>query len=132
MAAILVTLRRLQAMDDVLDRAQRLFDSYDEELRRELPADVELFDAHVHLGNDIDGMSGTYDDLLGIADRYGISRYFMFCMDEPDRHPGFQAPNDRTLAYAERSNGRLIPFVRLDLSEEPVAEAIRCLDRGAR
>src|SRR5204862_1137020 len=29
-------------------------------------------------------------------------------------------------------NGRLIPFVRLDLTEEPVEEATRCLDRGAR
>jgi predicted TIM-barrel fold metal-dependent hydrolase len=119
-------------MDDVLDRAQRLFASYDEELRRELPADAEIFDAHVHLGNDIDGMSGGYDELIGIADRYGVSRLFMFCMDEPDRHPAFSAPNDRTLAYAERSQGRFIPFVRLDLSEGPVEEAIRCLDRGAR
>ncbi len=119
-------------MDDVLDRAQRLFDSYDEELRRELPADAEIFDAHVHLGNDIDGMSGRFDELMGITDRYGISRTFMFCMDEPDRHPAFRAPNNRSLEFANRSNGRFIPFVRLDLSEEPVEEAIRCLDLGAR
>ena len=119
-------------MDDVLDRAQKLFDSYDEELRRELPADAEIFDAHVHLGNDIDGMSGRFDELTGITDRYGISRTFMFCMDEPDRHPAFRAPNDRSLEFAQRSNGRFIPFVRLDLSEQPVEEATRCLDLGAR
>jgi len=119
-------------MDDVLDRAQKLFDSYDEELRRELPADAEIFDAHVHLGNDIDGMSGRFDELTGITDRYGISRTFMFCMDEPDRHPAFRAPNDRSLEFANRSNGRFIPFVRLDLSEDPVEEAVRCLDLGAR
>jgi hypothetical protein len=53
-------------------------------------------------------------------------------MDEPDRAPGFRAPNDRTLAHAERSGGRLIPFVRLDLMADPVAEAERCLDLGAR
>jgi uncharacterized protein len=119
-------------MDDVLDRAQRLFASYDEELRRELPVGAEIFDAHVHLGHDIDGMVGTYDDLIAIAGRYSISRFFMFCMDEPDRHPAFHAPNDRTLAFARRSEGRLIPFVRLDLSEDPVGEAVRCLDLGAR
>src|SRR5204863_166448 len=62
----------------------------------------------------------------------GIARAFMFCMDEPDRHPAFRAANDRTLAYAERSEGRLIPFVRLDLAEEPIEEATRCLDAGAR
>ena len=27
----------------------------------------------------------------------------MFCLDEPDRHPSFSAANDRTLAFAERS-----------------------------
>jgi hypothetical protein len=53
-------------------------------------------------------------------------------MDEPDRHPAFRAANDRTLAFAERSGGRLIPFVRLDLSEEPIEEATRALDAGAR
>jgi hypothetical protein len=65
-------------------------------------------------------------------DAYGISRAFMFCLDEPDRHPSFSAANDRTLAYAAQSKGRLIPFVRLDLNESPIEEARRCLDAGAR
>ena len=86
----------------------------------------------MHLGNDIDGFSGVYDELERINDRYGIQRCFMFCMDEPDRHPAFRAANDRTLEYARRSGGRLIPFVRLDLAEEPIEEATRCLDAGAR
>ena len=119
-------------MEDALARARELLALYDEELRRELPAAADIFDAHVHLGDDIDGMAGRYDELLGIADAYGISRFFVFCLDEPDRHPAFRAANDRTLASAARSGGRLIPFVRLDLSEEPIAEAVRCLDRGAR
>jgi hypothetical protein len=56
----------------------------------------------------------------------------MFCLDEPDRHPGFRAGNDRTLEFAARSDGRLIPFVRLALDEGPIEEAQRCLDLGAR
>jgi uncharacterized protein len=119
-------------VDDPFVRAEELLASYDEELRRELPPDAEIFDAHVHLGNDIDGFSGVYEELERIFGRYEISRAFMFCMDEADRQPGFRAPNDRTLGYARRSEGRLIPFVRLDLSEEPIAEAERCLDLGAR
>jgi len=119
-------------MTDVLERAQRLFASYDDDLRRELPSDTEIFDVHTHLGDDIDGMRGQLDELVGTLERYEISRAFVFCMDEPDRHPAFRAPNDRTLDYAERSDGRLIPFVRLDLTEEPIEEAMRCLDRGAR
>jgi predicted TIM-barrel fold metal-dependent hydrolase len=77
-------------------------------------------------------MVGDYDQLLQLMDEYGISRAFMFCLDEPDRRPAFSAANDRTLAYGERSEGRLIPFVRLDLNESPIEEATRCLDAGAR
>ncbi len=116
----------------MLERAQALIAGYDQELARELPESAEVFDVHVHLGNDIDGFSGVYEDLEAINDRYGISRAFMFCMDETDRHPAFRAANDRTLAFAERSGGRLIPFVRLDLAEEPIEEATRALDAGAR
>ena len=119
-------------MDEALARAQALVDEYAQELASVLPENGEIFDAHVHLGQDIDGFSGTYDDLMAINDRYRISRCFMFCLDEPDRHPAFRAANDRTLAYAEQSGGRLIPFVRLDLAEHPIEEAVRCLDRGAR
>ena len=67
-----------------------------------------------------------------IFDRVGIERTFTFCLDEPDREPAFSAANDRTLAYAAADPDRIIPFVRLDLEESPIEEAIRCLDLGAR
>jgi uncharacterized protein len=117
---------------DTLERAQQLFDGFEAELQEELPAGAEIFDAHTHLGTDIDGMVGRYDELEELMDRYGISRANVFCLDEPDREPGFRAPNDRTLAFAERASGRLIPYVRLDLTEAPIEEAERCLDLGAR
>jgi predicted TIM-barrel fold metal-dependent hydrolase len=119
-------------VDDALQREHELMAQWDDEVRRELPEGAGIFDAHVHLGHDIDGMVGELDDLLRLMDRYGISRANMFCLDEPDRHPGFRAGNDRTLAFAERSEGRLIPFVRLALDEGPIEEATRCIDRGAR
>jgi len=119
-------------VDETLARARALVAAYDDELRRLLPKGAFLFDAHVHVGRDIDGFAAPYDDLVSFLQRYGFERAFAFCMDEPDRHPAFQAPNDRTLEAAERSNGLLIPFVRLDLAEDPIEEAKRCLDRGAR
>jgi uncharacterized protein len=119
-------------VEDAFERAQELIAEYEEELKQELPPDAELFDAHVHLGHDTDGFRGVYEELERIHDRVGISRAFMFCMDEPDRHPAFRAPNDRTLEYGRRSQGRFIPFVRLDLAETPIEEAERCLDLGAR
>jgi len=118
-------------VEDVVGRALSLVETYEEIVRAELPKDAEIFDAHVHLGLDIDGMRGDLEELLRIQDAHGITRSFVFCLDEPDRHPGFRAPNDRTLAFAERSGGKLVPFVRLDLTERPIEEATRCLDLGA-
>jgi predicted TIM-barrel fold metal-dependent hydrolase len=125
-------LHRLKLVHEALERAQRVVAAYDEELARELPAGAAIFDAHVHLGHDIDGFRGIYEDLIAGLEKYGIQRCFMFCMDEHDRHPAFRAPNDRSLEYARRSGGRLLPFVRLDLAEGPIEEATRCLDAGAR
>ena len=92
-------------MADVLERATELVLRYDEEIRQLLPEGAEIFDAHLHLGNDIDGMVGDYDQLLALMDEHAIARAFMFCLDEPDRHPAFSAANDRTLAYASDRRG---------------------------
>jgi uncharacterized protein len=119
-------------VDDVFERAQGLIADYDRKLRATIPDGADIFDAHVHLGQDIDGFRGVYEELEKELDAVNASRCFMFCMDEPDRHPGFRAPNDRSLEHAARSKGRFIPFVRLDLAEDPIGEATRCLDRGAR
>ena len=114
------------------EQARAIVDSYAAQLASELPIGAYLFDAHTHLGHDIDGMNGWPEELLGMMDRYGFDRAFTFCMDEFDREPAFSVPNDRTLRHAERAAGRLIPFVRLDLAERPVEEAHRCLDLGAK
>ena len=117
---------------DALEHARAIAGRWEEELRGELPGGVRLFDAHTHLGHDIDGMVGRYEELIDVMDRYDVERAFVFCLDEPDRHPGFRSGNDRTLAFAARSEGRLVPFVRLALDEGPIEEATRCLDAGAR
>ena len=57
-----------------LERAQALVEAWNDELRRELPEGARLFDAHTHLGHDIDGMVGGYDELTAMLDRYGFAR----------------------------------------------------------
>jgi predicted TIM-barrel fold metal-dependent hydrolase len=117
---------------DSLNRANALVATFAATVRAELPDEAVLFDAHTHLGNDIDGMVGDYDQLTtGLLD-HGFAGAFMFCLDEPDREPAFRSANDRTLAAAKRSGELLVPFVRLDLEHEPIEEATRCLDLGAR
>jgi predicted TIM-barrel fold metal-dependent hydrolase len=117
---------------DAIGRANELLERYAALAVAELPADTDVFDAHTHLGEDIDGMVGDQDELLAIQRAYRITRSFVFCLDEPDRNPAFTAANDRTLARAAAAPGELIPFVRLDLDQTPIEEARRCLDLGAR
>jgi predicted TIM-barrel fold metal-dependent hydrolase len=119
-------------MVETLDRAQRILDDVTERALAEVPAGAVLFDAHTHLGVDIDGMRGSPAEMLAMFDRVGITGSFTFCLDEPDRAPAFSAANDRTLAHAGENPDRIVPFVRLDLDESPIEEANRCLDLGAR
>jgi uncharacterized protein len=102
------------------------------EVRRLRPADAEVLDAHTHLGLDEDGRSLTLAQLLTLLDRAGARRACVFPLHDPERQPAYRVPNDRVLAWARESDGRLTPFCRLDPSEDPVAESERCLAAGAR
>ena len=88
-----------------LERAQELFAVFESELRGELPAGADIFDAHTHLGDDIDGMAGRLEELIAILDRYGVSRAYVFCLDEPDRHPGLPR-GERPHARVRRATRR--------------------------
>jgi predicted TIM-barrel fold metal-dependent hydrolase len=96
------------------------------------PEGARVVDAHTHLGLDEDGHSLSLEDHLAEMDATGISQAVVFALNEPDRAPAYRAPNDRILRWAEQSEGRLIPFCRLSLDEHPLAEAERCVERGAR
>ena len=50
----------------------------------------------------------------------------------PGAASGLLLPNDRVLEWAAESEGRLVPFCRLDPSEDALAECERCLEAGAR
>src|SRR4051812_48300299 len=74
-------------------------------------------------------MRQSADELLAALDRADASGAVVFTMHEPD---GYSAANDRVLAEAARSGGRLVPYCRLDPGDDPVREAERCLAAGAR
>jgi predicted TIM-barrel fold metal-dependent hydrolase len=95
-----------------------------------LPEGTRWFDAHTHTGqDDPDGVTATVDELLGALDRAGHERAVVFTTAEPG---GYPPANDRVLAEAEGSGGRLVAFCRVDPNtDDPAAEAVRCLDRGA-
>jgi predicted TIM-barrel fold metal-dependent hydrolase len=96
------------------------------------PAHAEVIDAHTHLGLDEDGRSLTLEQLLEQLDAAQARRACVFPLHDPERQPSYRVPNDRVLAWASESEGRLVPFCRLDPAEAPVQEAERCLAAGAR
>jgi hypothetical protein len=102
------------------------------ETQRLRPSDAEVIDAHTHLGLDEDGRSLTLEQLLGQLDLAGARRACVFPLHDPERKPAYSVPNDRVLGWAGESEGRLVPFCRLDPAEEPLAEAERSLAAGAK
>jgi hypothetical protein len=92
---------------------------------------AQLFDAHTHIGqNDPDGMSQTTEQLLGALELARARGAFVFPMHEPD---GYPPANDFVIDAAAQSDGLLVPFCRIDPhTPDPVAEAERCLARGAK
>lgn len=102
------------------------------EARRLRPPETEAIDAHTHLGLDEDGRSLTLQQLLAQLDDAGARRACVFALHDPERRPSYSVPNDRVIAWASESEGRLTPFCRLDPAEDPIAEGERCLAAGAR
>jgi predicted TIM-barrel fold metal-dependent hydrolase len=102
------------------------------EAERLRPAGAEVLDAHTHLGLDEDGRSLAMPQLLSMLDDAEARRAVVFPLHDPERRPAYRIPNDRVLEWARDSDGRLLPFCRLDPSEGPLAESERCLQAGAR
>jgi len=112
----------------VIDLAS-LIGPWIEVVRDQVPG-LELFDAHLHIGqNDPDGMHATPEEIVETLELAGAVGGFVFPMHEPD---GYPPANDMVLEAAERANGLLVPFCRVNPHDHALAEAKRCLSAGAR
>lgn len=114
------------------DTVSELLARHDATRAELIPGDGRIWDAHTHLGLDEDGSTLEADDLIAQMRSHGVSRAFVFPLNDPARAPRYQVPNDRVLGWAAESGGMLVPFCRLDMSDSPLEEATRCLDHGAR
>jgi uncharacterized protein len=92
--------------------------------------ELELFDAHTHLGqNDPDGMKQTPEELTAALRAAGARGAFAFPFHEPD---GYRDANDAVIQAAAASDGLLVPFCRVNPHDDPLPEAERSLANGAR
>ncbi len=113
-------------------RAEELVRATHAAMRSTLPPDTVVLDVHTHLGVDEDGTTLAVGRILEGMSAYDVERAFVFALNDPEREPNYTVPNDRILDWAGRSEGRLIPFVRLDLAGDPLREARRMIRGGAR
>jgi uncharacterized protein len=103
-----------------------------DEIRRLRPDGAHVIESHAHLGLDEDGMSLDPEGLHQLLDQAEVDQALVFPLHDPERAPAYRLPNDRVLAWAAESEGRFVPFCRLDPADGPVREAERCLSAGAK
>jgi len=90
---------------------------------------VRLVDAHTHVGrSELDGWGCSPAELTGALTLAG-ARAVVFPLME---RAGYREANDAVLAAASASQGRLVPFCRVDPHTGPVRELERCVAAGAR
>ena len=91
-----------------------------------------VWDSHTHTGHsDPDGVVGTPDRLL---QKLAVARQAGAVLMSNQDPNGYPAANDRILREAAASNGRLVPFLRVDpqTGSAAVAETQRSLAAGHR
>jgi predicted TIM-barrel fold metal-dependent hydrolase len=119
-------------MSDAAHTLARAAAPFRVEIARLRPSGSQVVEVHSHLGRDEDGRSLDPDGLRAMLDADDVARAVVFPLHDPERHPAYSLPNDRVLEWAAQSDGRFVPFCRLDPSDGPIAEAERSLANGAR
>jgi predicted TIM-barrel fold metal-dependent hydrolase len=114
-------------------RGTSLHDTLRPYLEHELArfGDLELFDAHTHIGrNDPDGYCAEPAEILAAMDAAAQRRALLFAMQEPGGE--YRVANDEVLAACAASDGRLSALARVaPRVPGAVQEAQRALEAGA-
>jgi predicted TIM-barrel fold metal-dependent hydrolase len=75
---------------------------------------IDVWDAHTHVGCDIDSSRMNAVELVEHLDAFGVDRAVVFPMNDPRQGSCFHHPNDLVWAAYQRYPDRLIPFFRLN------------------
>ena len=101
-------------------------------VRRKIPAGVEVFDAHAHVGADLDGRTMTAGGMVRRMDAAGVSRAIVFPLNDPNARDDYSGPNDVVWDAQEKHPDRFVPFFRLNPHKDYETEFRRCVERGFR
>ncbi len=95
-----------------------------------IPAGVEVFDAHAHIGADIDGRTMTAEGMRDQMRAAGVKRTIVFPLNDPNARDDYSGPNDVIWNAYEESPDLFVPFFRLNPHRDYEAEFGRCVGRG--
>ena len=97
-----------------------------------IPDGVEVFDAHAHIGADVDGRTMPAEGLRERMVAAGISRSIVFPLNDPNARDDYSGPNEVVWNAHEEHPGFFVPFFRLNPHLDYEREFARCLERGFR
>jgi uncharacterized protein len=99
-------------------------------VQAKIPAGVEVFDAHAHIGADIDGRTMTADGMRDRMEAAGVRRAIVFPLNDPNARDDYSGPNDVVWNAYEEHPDLFVPFFRLNPHLNYEAEFGRCVERG--
>ena len=99
-------------------------------VQQKIPAGIEIFDAHAHIGADVDGRTMTADGMRLLMKAAGIERSIVFPLNDPNARDDYSGPNDVIWNAYEEYPSRFVPFFRLNPHLDYDREFGRCIERG--
>jgi predicted TIM-barrel fold metal-dependent hydrolase len=99
-------------------------------VKGKIPAGVEVFDAHAHIGADVDGRTMTADVMRDLMDAADVRRTIVFPLNDPNARDDYSGPNDVVWNAYEEYPSSFVPFFRLNPHLDYDGEFARCLERG--
>ena len=99
-------------------------------VRSKIPTGVEVFDAHAHIGADVDGRTMTAGGMHERMLAAGVGRSIVFPLNDPNARDDYSGPNDVVWAAYEEFPDFFVPFFRLNPHRDYEKEFQRCVGRG--
>lgn len=99
-------------------------------VRARIPAGIEVFDAHAHIGTDVDSRVVTAEGMRERMDAAGVSKAIVFPLNDPNAQDDYSGPNDVLWNAYEEYPESFVPFFRLNPHKDYEGEFARCVERG--
>lgn len=99
-------------------------------VRARIPPGTGVFDAHAHIGDDVDGRAMTAEGMRARMLAAGVTRSIVFPLNDPNARDDFSGPNDVVWRAYEEHPEHFVPFFRLNPHRDYEREFERCVERG--